>query len=126
RHSRQQRGGGNGGGGAGSMMKLLRSAFVIGRRDFSATVLSKTFLFFLLGPVFPLLLGGVFGGIGARVATKTERPVVAVVSSPAEFARLNAARDQLVGALGEGAVVQILHFAPKGDLAAQPRRLLAS
>ena len=59
------------------MMRLLRSAFVIGRRDFSATVLSKTFLFFLLGPVFPLLLGGVFGGIGARVASQAEKPVVA-------------------------------------------------
>ena len=43
------------------MMRLLRSAFVIARRDFAATVLSKTFIFFLLGPLFPLLLGGVFG-----------------------------------------------------------------
>ena len=108
------------------MMRLLKSAFVIGRRDFSATVLSKTFLFFLLGPVFPLLLGGVFGGIGARVATQTERPVVAVVSSPADFARLDAARGQLTGALGEGAIVQIVHFAPGRDLAAQQRQLLAS
>ena len=64
------------------MMRFLRSAFVIARRDFSATVLSKAFIFFLLGPLFPLLLGGVFGGIGARVATQTERPVVAVVGSP--------------------------------------------
>jgi ABC-2 type transport system permease protein len=108
------------------MRRLLKSAFVIGRRDFSATVLSKTFLFFLLGPVFPLLLGGVFGGIGARVATKTERPVVAVVSSAEDFARLDAARNQLVGALGEGAVVQILHYAPQDDLAAQQHKLLAS
>ena len=50
------------------MMRFLRSAFVIARRDFSATVLSKAFIFFLLAPLFPLLLGGVFGGIGARVA----------------------------------------------------------
>ena len=49
------------------MMRMLRGAFVIARRDFSATVLSKAFIFFLLGPIFPLLLGGVFGGIGARV-----------------------------------------------------------
>jgi ABC-2 type transport system permease protein len=60
-------------------MMRLRSAFVIARRDFTATVLSKTFIFFLLGPLFPLLLGGMFGTIGARVATETERPVVAVV-----------------------------------------------
>ena len=30
------------------MKRLLRGAFVVARRDFSATVLSKTFLFFLL------------------------------------------------------------------------------
>ena len=48
------------------MMRFLRSAFVIARRDFAATVLSKAFIFFLLGPLFPLLLGGVFGGIGAQ------------------------------------------------------------
>jgi ABC-2 type transport system permease protein len=65
------------------MMRLLRSAFVVGRRDFAATVLSKTFIFFLLGPLFPLLLGGLFGTIGARVATQAEQPVVAVVSTPA-------------------------------------------
>ena len=51
------------------MMRFIRSALVIARRDFTATVLSKTFLFFLLGPLFPLLFGGVFGGIGARVAS---------------------------------------------------------
>ena len=42
------------------MMHRLRSAFVIARRDFSATVLSKAFIFFLLAPLFPLLFGGVF------------------------------------------------------------------
>ena len=50
------------------MRRLLQSAFVIGRRDFAATVLSKAFIFFLIGPLFPLLLGGLFGSIGARVA----------------------------------------------------------
>ena len=43
------------------MMRFIRSAWVIARRDFTATVLSKTFIFFLLGPLFPLLFGGVFG-----------------------------------------------------------------
>ena len=63
-------------------MRIIRSAFVIGRRDFTATVLSKAFIFFLLGPLFPLVLGGVFAGIGTNVATRAERPVVAVVASP--------------------------------------------
>jgi ABC-2 type transport system permease protein len=108
------------------MMRFLRSAFVIARRDFGATVLSKTFIFFLLGPLFPLLLGGVFGGIGARVATQTSRAVVAVVSDDADFARLSAAREQLVEALADPAVVALVHDAPDPDLAMQEKRLLAS
>ena len=82
------------------MMRFVRSAFVIARRDFSATVLSKTFIFFLLGPLFPLLFGGVFGSIGARVAQQTERPVVAVVAPQADYSRLAAARAQLAEAVG--------------------------
>jgi ABC-2 type transport system permease protein len=108
------------------MIRLLRSAFVIGRRDFSATVMSKAFIFFLLSPVFPVLLGGVFGGIGASVASRNERSVVAVISSTADFARLDAARDQLVGALGDGAVIDLVRYAPEKNLLAQERKLLAS
>jgi ABC-2 type transport system permease protein len=108
------------------MMRFLRSSFVIARRDFSATVLSKAFIFFLLGPLFPLLLGGVFGGIGARVATQAARPVIAIVSSESDFERLSKARDQLTQVLADNAVVTLVHFAPERDLAAQQKRLLAS
>ena len=107
------------------MRRFLRSSFVIARRDFGATVLSKTFIFFLLGPLFPLLLGGVFGGIGARVASQTERPVVAVVSSNADFDRLAGARTQLAQALSEGSVVTLIHEVPAGDVASQRQRLLS-
>jgi ABC-2 type transport system permease protein len=108
------------------MMRFIRSAFVIARRDFAATVLSKAFIFFLLGPLFPLLLGGVFGGIGARVASQAERPVVAVVSTEHDFDRLSGARDQLVQALSDGSVVTLIHEMPQADLAAQQQRLLAT
>src|SRR5690348_16212062 len=106
------------------MMRFLRSAFVIARRDFSATVLSKAFIFFLLGPLFPLLLGGDFGGIGARVASHTEQPIVAVVASQSDFDRLSAARDQLAQALDPGSLVKLVHYRPEPDLAAQQQRLL--
>lgn len=108
------------------MMRLVRSSFVIGRRDFAATVLSKAFIFFLLGPLFPLLLGGLFGSIGARVATQTERPMVAVVSSEADFARISAARERVADALGGPMVVRLVHYDPQPNTAAQERRLLAS
>ena len=103
---------------------LLRAAFVIGRRDFTATVFSKAFLFFLLGPLFPILIGGLFGGIGANVASKAEQPVVAVIATDAEFAALKAARDRLSAAMPQGATVRLTQVAPQGDLQALSRKLL--
>ena len=108
------------------MMRFVRSAFVIARRDFSATVLSKTFIFFLLGPLFPLLFGGLFGSISARVASQTERPVIAVVGPRAEFERLHAARQQMASAMGDENLVRLVGFSPEPDVAAQQKRLLAS
>jgi ABC-2 type transport system permease protein len=108
------------------MMRFLRSAYVIGRRDFSATVLSKTFIFFLLAPLFPLLFGGTFGSMSARLASQTQRPVIAVVSSQSDFDRLSRARDQLADALGDLSVPKFVHFAPAADLDAQAHQLLAS
>jgi ABC-2 type transport system permease protein len=107
------------------MMRLFRSAWVIGRRDFAATVFSKAFIFFLLGPLFPLLLGGVFGGIGARVASQTERPVVAVISSSADFAKLDTSRNRLGAALDDNMVVELVREDPQRNLPAQQARLLA-
>ena len=106
------------------MIHMLRSAWVIARRDFAATVLSKTFIFFLLGPLFPLLLGGVFGGIGARVATQTDRPTVAVFMPDADFSRLSIARNALAEAIGEPAVVQLIHVPPRGAADRDPGRVL--
>jgi ABC-2 type transport system permease protein len=108
------------------MMRTLRGAWVIGRRDFSATVLSKTFIFFLLAPLFPLLFGGVFGSISARIASRTERPVVAVVWSERDFHSLSAAREQLINAIGEDDVIKLAHHAPEADARDQVKHLLAS
>jgi ABC-2 type transport system permease protein len=107
------------------MTRFLRSAYVIARRDFTATVLSKAFIFFLLGPLFPVLLGGVFGGIGSRVAAQVERPVVAVVFSKSDYERLSAARDELANGVG-GDVVKLVHYRPEPDLEAQKQRLLST
>ena len=108
------------------MMRFLRSAFVIARRDFSATVLSKTFIFFLLGPLFPLLFGGVFSGISANVAARAERPVVAVIAPRDDFARLSTAREQMAEAVGNDSVVKLVGYSPDDDVASQEKRLLAS
>ena len=108
------------------MTRVFRSAFVIARRDFAATVLSKAFIFFLLGPLFPLILGGVFGGIGAKVASQTEQPVVAVVSSASDFQRMLSARERIAHSIPDSLVVHFAHYDPEPDEAAQLKRLLAS
>lgn len=108
------------------MKRLLRSAWVIARRDFTATVFSRSFIFFLIAPLFPVLLGAIFGGIGAHVATRAEQPRVAVVASKAEFARLESARARLQPALGDRPVVALVRTEPEGDPERQARALLGS
>ena len=108
------------------MMRFFRSAFVIARRDFSATVLSKAFIFFLLAPLFPLLFGGVFSSISARVASQNHRPVIAVVGDQADFDALAAAREQVARAVGDDDLVALVGYRPEADLASQQKHLLAS
>src|SRR6185437_15000315 len=86
----------------------------------------KTFIFFLLAPLFPAAMGGLFGGIGARVATQAQHPVVAVIAPKAEFDRLEAARAQITSALGDDAIVKLVGYSPAPDPAAQEKHLLAS
>lgn len=100
---------------------VVRSAFVIGRRDFTATVMSKAFLLFLLGPLFPVMMGAAFGGIGARIENDAQRPVVAVVAGQAEYARIAGARGRLAGMLRGERVVQLTRAEPP----ATPGALLA-
>jgi ABC-2 type transport system permease protein len=97
------------------MRELIRSAFVIGRRDFTATVFSRSFLLFLLGPLFPVLMIVIFGGISTRIASEAAQPVVAVLMSESEFARLNDARGKLAGALIDVPLVKLRRFEPLAD-----------
>jgi ABC-2 type transport system permease protein len=94
------------------MRELIRSAFVIGRRDFTATVFSRSFLLFLLGPLFPVVMIIIFGGIATRIASEAAQPVVAVLMSESEFARLIDARNRLSGALVDVPLVKLRRFEP--------------
>ncbi|MCY7338604.1 MAG: ABC transporter permease [Sphingomonas bacterium] len=108
-------------------MKLpetIRAAFVIARRDFTATVLSKTFLLFLLGPLFPVVLGVMFGGIGERIDSGRAPPQIAVISSLADYQALSAARERLAPLADERPFVMLSHAVPAGDLVRQRQALL--
>lgn len=82
------------------MIRNVRSAWVIGRRDFVAVIFSKTFLFFLLGPLFPVIVGGLAGGIGAEVAKSVDKPVIGLSLDSGEAARLQRAAAALADPLG--------------------------
>ena len=94
------------------MTRLLRGAFVIARRDFAATVLSKTFLFFLLGPLFPLLFGGVFGG-SARGRERRPKSRSSRWSRPKPTSTRSMRRARRWrSAIDDDELVRLVHYAP--------------
>jgi ABC-2 type transport system permease protein len=82
------------------MTRTVRSAWVIARRDFVAVIFSKAFLFFLLGPLFPIAVGALAGGIGAQVQRSVDNPVVGLALPAADAAALIRAREALADSIG--------------------------
>ncbi|MDQ3471256.1 MAG: ABC transporter permease, partial [Pseudomonadota bacterium] len=107
------------------MPELLRAAYVIARRDFTATVFSRTFLFFLLGPLFPFLMIAVISG-GRGALDPMQQPIVGVVASQQDFTAISQAHRRLQTALAPTELMRIRHFRPEPDAEAQRARILAS
>lgn len=103
--------------------RIIQSALVIGRRDFTATVLSRTFIFFLIGPLFPLLIGGVFGTVGASVAGQTRPTRVTVVAPAADYQRMAGAAAAVRPLLGERGL-DLVSQAPAVDVERQAAAIL--
>lgn len=97
------------------MIETIRAAFVIGRRDFTAIIFSKAFLFFLLGPMFPLLVGGAAGLVGGQVARDIDRPVIGVAMSADDSRQLLAARATLAVEIGERRLPELKQLAPSAQ-----------
>jgi len=83
------------------MKEILRAAFVIARRDFTAIIYSKAFIFFLLGPFFPVLVGVAAGSLGGQIAKENDRPVIGLAMTQGDAAKLIAARDMLANTMGK-------------------------
>ncbi|MEO6716250.1 MAG: ABC transporter permease [Novosphingobium sp.] len=82
-------------------LSTWQAAFVIARRDFTAILFSRSFIFFLLGPLFPVLVGGFAGGIGQRVQASADRPVLGIAMQAADADAMLAAYDALAPRVGE-------------------------
>ena len=74
-----------------SRLSVFQAAFVVARRDFFAILLSKAFLFFLLGPIFFGAISVGAGFLGAKAADSAAPPRLGVMLAPAENDAVTAA-----------------------------------
>ncbi|TMJ15381.1 MAG: ABC transporter permease [Alphaproteobacteria bacterium] len=108
------------------MKSLFASAWVVGRRDYIATVVSRSFLIFLIAPLLIMGLSFGMGSATSKMAREDFRRNVAVIASEAQFAPIAAARDRLNPSFGEHALPDLTRFDPDYDVSAQVQDLLAA
>ncbi|NBC37028.1 ABC transporter permease [Novosphingobium sp. FSY-8] len=102
-------------------LSTLAAAFVIARRDFVAILWSRSFIFFLLGPLFPLIVGGLAGGVGSEIRHSAERPQLGMVLAGDDIDALLTAQKALaphLDSLPELVVVRRLKPGESADPAA--------
>lgn len=108
------------------MSNVFRAAAVIARRDFVATVWSRSYLIFLLAPLAIMafsLLAGLSAGRAERDAT---RPVVAVAADSATVQFLQQARDRLAAGTSERIFPELRPVPLVENLDVYARQLLAN
>jgi ABC-2 type transport system permease protein len=102
-----------------------RQALTIARRDFKATVMTPTFLLFLLSPLF--MIGfGVVGSLSATTAASSGegKQRIVVIAAPERIATITAVDKQLRTVFSNASVRPELRIdAPTGDVARQARVL---
>ena len=81
-------------------LPLLKAAYVIARRDFTAILFSRAFIFFLLGPLFPITVGALAGGIGQKVESAAAIPQIGIAMQADDVDRMIAAREGMAKQLG--------------------------
>lgn len=95
-------------------LSTLAAAWVVARRDFTAILFSRSFFFFLLGPLFPLIVGGLAGSVGQHVDQSDAAPVLGVVMAPADAQAMARARNGLASRL-EGTLPELRVIAGEGQ-----------
>ncbi|MFA6219999.1 MAG: ABC transporter permease [Erythrobacter sp.] len=81
-------------------LTLLQAARVVARRDFHAILFSRAFFFFLLGPLFPLAIGVLAGGIGGQVQREAVSNSIALSMSAGDNSAMTAAAQVLAPQVG--------------------------
>ncbi len=96
-------------------LSFFQAAWVIARRDFIAVLFSKAFFFFLIGPLFPVLVGGLAGSIGKSTSQQAVSVEVGVAMSASDTAALIEAAQTLRPQLGRALPVLTEIEAARGD-----------
>ncbi|PLK27057.1 ABC transporter permease [Novosphingobium sp. TH158] len=81
----------------------MQAALVVARRDFGAILLSRTFFFFLLGPLFPLIVGLAAGSVTQKAEQAAARPVLGLAMTTKDADAMVAAGNALRPQLGDAA-----------------------
>jgi ABC-2 type transport system permease protein len=81
-------------------LPLIKAAYVVSRRDFTAILFSRAFFFFLLGPLFPILIFVLASSVGQSVNENMERPQVGLAMTSADVDAMLRAHAKLAPELG--------------------------
>jgi ABC-2 type transport system permease protein len=93
-------------------LSTFAAAMVVARRDFTAILFSRSFIFFLLGPLFPVVVAALAGGIGQKVQESTARPQLGVVMQAADADAMIKAHDVLAERVDLPDLVVVRRLAP--------------
>lgn len=111
-------------------LSILSAALVMARRDFTAILFGRSFIFFLLAPFFPVVIFVIAGGIGQKVQQTTARVELGIVMSPRDTAAMLAARDRLAeqvdGSLPAMRVLKQISPGERIDIGAELKRSSAA
>ena len=109
-----------------SRLSFFQAAWVVARRDFRAILFSRAFFFFLLGPLFPLVVGALAGGIGGQVQREAIVKTVAIAMSDEDNRALVAARDIANGKVDNLPQLSIVDAATRDAPDFEPKTLLSN
>ncbi|HKR24417.1 MAG TPA: ABC transporter permease [Allosphingosinicella sp.] len=107
------------------MMSFLDAVWVIARRDFVASVFSKTFILFLAAPMLLFGFAFFFGTVNDAQEQAAAQPNVAVVADTVMVEALARARGRLVVGTSEQSFPVLRNIAPAERVETQARALLA-
>ena len=115
-------------------LSTLQAAYVIARRDFVAILFSRSFIFFLLGPLFMVVVAGFSGGLGEQMRTAVRQPHLGVAMPARDVDALLAAQAPLAAQLGDAVPPLVVlrrlapgeTFVPRSALAGSQHEAIAA